>query len=302
MKIRKIKYLTVFVFFSIAVFFTGGCATMQENTMLSSAHNVYTEIQNNPDIHKYAPMELADARKAFEKARQGWEENHDPEEVSHLAYIAKQKALIAKEAAAMKEAENKLESASKERSMVLLSARASEAEKSLKQAEQARREAELARQEAEQAKLEALAKEEKAKKLEARIAELQAKQTQRGLVLTLGDVLFDTAKNDLKKGAYATIEELAEFLKEYPERRVLIEGHTDSVGGDQYNLGLSINRAEAARDALMEMGIDSARIQTKGYGKKFPVAGNDTPAGRQRNRRVEIIISDEKGVIKERAR
>ncbi len=302
MEIKRIKYLVVPVFFSIAAFLSGGCATMQENSMLLSAHDVYTEIQNNPDIHKYAPMELADAREAFEKAQKGWETKQDPEEVSHLAYVAKQKALIAKETAAMKKAERKRESASKERSIVLLSARASEAEESLKQAEQARREAELARQEAKQAKIEALAEEEKAKKLEARIADLQAEQTQRGLVLTLGDVLFDTAKSDLKKGAYATIEKLSEFLEEYPERKVLIEGHTDSVGGDQYNLGLSINRAEAVRDALMEMGIDSARIRTKGYGKKFPVASNDTPAGRQRNRRVEIIISDEKGAIKERAR
>lgn len=302
MEIKRIKYLVVPIFFSIAAFLSGGCATMQENSMLLSAHDVYTEIQNNPDIHKYAPMELADAREAFEKAQKGWETKQDPEEVSHLAYVAKQKALIAKETAVMKKAERKRESASKERSIVLLSARASEAEESLKQAEQARREAELARQEAKQAKIEALAEEEKAKKLEARIADLQAEQTQRGLVLTLGDVLFDTAKSDLKKGAYATIEKLSEFLEEYPERKVLIEGHTDSVGGDQYNLGLSINRAEAVRDVLMEMGIDSARIRTKGYGKKFPVASNDTPAGRQRNRRVEIIISDEKGAIKERAR
>ena len=131
---------------------------------------------------------------------------------------------------------------------------------------------------------------------------MQAKQTDRGLVLTLGDVLFDTGKIDLRPGSYAIIDKLATFLKKYLTRRVQVEGFTDSVGSENYNRGLSIHRAEAVRDALNGQGIELDRIQFLGYGEMYPVASNDTSDGRQLNRRVEIIISDDKGVIPERTR
>jgi outer membrane protein OmpA-like peptidoglycan-associated protein len=146
--------------------------------------------------------------------------------------------------------------------------------------------AQVARAEADQATA-------RADQLQQELADLQAEQTERGLVLTLGDVLFDTAEAQLKPGADATIRRLAEFLDVYPERRLLIEGHTDSRGSDTYNQDLSQRRADAVRTALMAAGVGEERVRALGLGEEYPVASNDTDAGRQENRRVEIIISTE---------
>lgn len=159
--------------------------------------------------------------------------------------------------------------------------------------EQARKEAEAKALEAEMARVkteEALAQK---KQLETELAELKAEQTERGAVLTLGDILFEVNKDRLMPGAMLTMDKLAAFLKKYSKRNVLVEGHTDSTGSATYNLGLSQRRADSARNALLERGITADRIVTKGYGEEFPVASNATPAGRQQNRRVEIIILEE---------
>jgi outer membrane protein OmpA-like peptidoglycan-associated protein len=157
-------------------------------------------------------------------------------------------------------------------------------------AEDKTREAQLAREQAEQA----LAR---AQELANRIAELEAEQTARGLVLTLSDVLFDVDKADLKPGAQRAIDELANFLNEYPERNVLIEGFTDNTGSDEYNMDLSSRRAASVKSALVTRGIGDSRVRTIGYGETFPKATNGTAAGRQQNRRVEVIISDKSGNI-----
>ena len=127
--------------------------------------------------------------------------------------------------------------------------------------------------------------------LQRELASLQAKQTERGLVLTLGDVLFETGKADLRPGALRNLYPLVTFLQKDPERRVLIEGHTDNVGSDAYNLDLSQRRADAVRDFLLQNGVNAAQMSTRGYGKASPVAPNNTAEGRQQNRRVELIIS-----------
>ncbi len=133
--------------------------------------------------------------------------------------------------------------------------------------------------------------------VQAQLDEMEAKKTERGMVITLGDVLFDTGKAQLKAGATRNVQKLADFMKQYPERRVQIEGFTDSVGQEEYNQVLSQQRADAVRAALTSMGVESARIDTQGYGETLPVASNDTKAGRQLNRRVEIVLSDEQGKI-----
>ncbi|MFH2043665.1 MAG: OmpA family protein [Pseudomonadota bacterium] len=170
--------------------------------------------------------------------------------------------------------------------------RLQEIEQARKIAEEQTNRLELAKQEAQAMALEAEQARKKAAELKAEIDELQAKQTDRGIVLTLGDVLFANNKANLQPGAMRTIDQLAEFLKKHTERMVTIEGHTDSRGSDTYNLGLSQRRADAVRDALVASGIEQARIQTIGKGEVYPVAGNDTSVGRQQNRRVEIIISN----------
>ena len=148
-------------------------------------------------------------------------------------------------------------------------------------------------QEVEAARAEAALARKMANKLERELAELNAKQTDRGIILTLGDVLFEFDKAELMSGGVRAVNKLAAFLQEYENRNLLIEGHTDSIGTPEYNLDLSRRRAEAVRSALMGKGVARDRIITKGYGKRYPVASNETEAGRQQNRRVEVIILDE---------
>jgi outer membrane protein OmpA-like peptidoglycan-associated protein len=140
----------------------------------------------------------------------------------------------------------------------------------------------------------ALATQESAR-LQAELDQLKAIPTPRGLVLTLGDVLFDTGRSELNPGAGRKLDQLAQFLAEHKERRVQIDGFTDSVGTDSYNEELSRRRADAVKSALLVRGIDSSRISTQGYGKAFPVANNTDSGGRQLNRRVEVVIGGDNG-------
>jgi len=132
----------------------------------------------------------------------------------------------------------------------------------------------------------------KSAELQAQIAALNAKTTERGLVVTLGDVLFDTAQSNLKASSSNHLANLAAFLKAYPERTVIIEGHTDSVGDEDYNFGLSQRRANSVQSYLAGQGIAASRITTAGKGESLPVADNGSASGRQQNRRVEVIITD----------
>ncbi len=270
--------------------------------------------QNDLEVSRNAPLELQAAREALQSAESSQAAGRSPAEVEHLAYLARQKARLAQEAAALQMAEKSLEALGTERNNVLLAAQAREAEYLKTEAEKARREAEAQRREAEEAmrlaqlraeeaelaRLEAVASEARTKKLEAEIVEMQATRTARGLVVTLGDALFDSGRAELKADSSSTLPKVAAFLREYPARRVRIEGFTDSVGAEDYNLGLSQQRAEAVGLALQALGVEGHRILARGYGEMYPVAGNDTPAGRQRNRRVEIIISEENAAIPEK--
>jgi outer membrane protein OmpA-like peptidoglycan-associated protein len=109
--------------------------------------------------------------------------------------------------------------------------------------------------------------------------------------------LFRTNKAKLESGGVRIVEKLADFLKQHMKYKVSIEGHTDSTASDGYNQELSERRAEAVQLALIAMGVGSERVMAQGYGESFPVANNGTAAGRRLNRRVEIILSDEKGNI-----
>ena len=113
----------------------------------------------------------------------------------------------------------------------------------------------------------------------------------------MGDVLFDTGKATLKPGAYATIERLATVLKEDTARKVLIEGHTDSVGSDEMNQSLSERRAASVQAALFERGVEASQISTVGKGETTPVASNDNAAGRQQNRRVELVFQEDRSKV-----
>lgn len=316
MKIQRKKSQVLLVGGALAMLLLNGCAASRENTLLASARENFTKVQADPGVNKYAPLELQEAKLALDKAENNSRAGADMAEVDHLAYLAKQKALLSAEVAAMKIADQKVEEAGSERNRVLLGARTREAEQAQKvaelaaqeataqrlSAEEAQKQAQLSSAAAEKARQDTAAAEARAVSLELQIVSLNAVQTERGLVLTLGDLFFDNGKSDLKNGAYPIIEKLVAFLQEYPSRTVEIEGFTDSVGSEEYNLGLSLHRAEAVRNALRVRNIAGERILSNGYGETFPVATNDTAEGRQLNRRVEIVISDEQGVIAQRVR
>jgi outer membrane protein OmpA-like peptidoglycan-associated protein len=172
-------------------------------------------------------------------------------------------------------------------------AKAKEAQAALLAAQQAKAEADAKAKEAEESRKQAEAAKAEAELLKKELSDLKAKETERGLVLTLGDVLFATGKAELNYNAMRNLDKLAEFLKKYPTRNILVEGHTDSRGSESMNLTLSQNRADSVRNALVSRGVDGTRITAKGYGKSQPVADNATESGRSQNRRVEIVILKE---------
>jgi len=314
----------------LAMAILAGCASVPENSLLNEARNDYSAAQNNPQVINLAPTELKQAGDALAKANNASDKKEDASVVTHLAYLAKQRVAIAQETARQKAAEIAVANAAAERSKIRLESRTVEASKARQSAAASKREAEVSQQEATTSQRQAEAAQQSAaasqrqaeasqreaatsqqqselsqqqardaemrtSQLETQLKELNAKQTERGLVITLGDVLFDTNKAQLRSGGSRSLQKLADFLKQYPQRKVRVEGYTDSTGSADYNLALSDRRANAVRTSLVDLGINNDRIATHGYGKESPVANNDTATGRQSNRRVEIILSDDSG-------
>jgi outer membrane protein OmpA-like peptidoglycan-associated protein len=172
-----------------------------------------------------------------------------------------------------------------------------QAQASLQQSQDAQQKADAAQRQADDSQRMTAEANARNSDLAAQLKDLNAKSTNRGLVVTMGDVLFDTDKAQLKTGGLRSVEKLGGVLRQNPQRKVVIEGFTDSTGSEALNAALSSRRAEAVRAALLEMGIGSDRISTHGYGESYPVANNDSAVGRQLNRRVEIVLSDDAGNV-----
>jgi len=261
-----------------------GCSSVPDKAvLLKDAQAAYNAAQANTVT---ASASLYDAEQALKKA----ESAQDTEEMRHLAYIAQRKAELAVALGERKAADVERENLTKQKSSVLLTSREREANQARLEAERRAREAELAlgKLQAEQAKNKAL---------QEQLTELEGKQTDRGLVLTLGDVLFETGKAELLSGALAQLDKLAVFLNQNP-RNVLVEGHTDSRGSAEFNMNLSQQRAESVRNALVTRGIASTRILARGFGESRPLASNTTQTGRQQNRRVELTILNDGEVLR----
>lgn len=286
----------------IAAALLAGCGTVP-NSSFNAAQSSYNSARANPMVTKLAPLELQDAGQTLNKAEVALTKD-DQEQVNQLSYIAQQKVAIAEEIAKRKQAEMEIANAGAMSNKVVLQARTAQVDAARQEASRAQAEAQqqalLAQQAARQhdaALAEAQSKNEAAQALiaeqDAQLAKLNAKKTERGMVVTLGDVLFNTNKAKLSAGGINNVQKLAEFLNKYPKRTVLIEGYTDSLGSSGYNQELSERRANAVKSALMGMGVNSNRISTRGMGEASPVAPNDTAAGRQMNRRVEIVFPEQ---------
>jgi outer membrane protein OmpA-like peptidoglycan-associated protein len=258
-----------------------GCAsTPQHSEDVVAARAAVEQARTDQRVLDFAPVQLKAAEQDLQKAESLLDDRKGDVLMSHYAYLATreaQTALAMGETGAMKK---QIESADAERDRVRLEAREREAD-------QANQKAEIAKSQTDE--------------MAQRLAELEAKQTDHGLVLTLQDVLFDTGRAELKAGASSTIINLASFMKDYPDRRVRIEGFTDSTGSSEFNQQLSENRALAVKDALVLAGVEANRVDVQGFGEANPVASNGTSEGRLLNRRVEILISDESGAIASRS-
>jgi outer membrane protein OmpA-like peptidoglycan-associated protein len=264
--------------------------TPDRNARLEDARGSYRYVQDDPQVTGLAALELKDAGDALAQAEDAWSQRKDPSKVDHLAYVAQQKIAIAQETARRKGAEASVSQSEAERAKIQLAGRTEEAEKARLEAAGAQQSAEASQQQAQNAEM-------RTRQLEGQLADLKAKKTERGMVVTLGDVVFDTNRASLKPGGVREVQKLAAILGENPQRKVAIEGFTDSTGSDERNQELSEQRANAVREALLQMGINPSRITTRGYGKSLPVASNATETGRQLNRRVEILLSDESGQL-----
>ena len=235
-----------------------GCTTPPLNGHLQQAHDQYSALQSKPQAHTLAALETKDAFNALNKADAVSNKDRRDPSIDQLAYLATQKIKLAEQTILGREAEAGLKNIATERTQVQLDVRT-----------------------------------QQLKSLQA----LKAKKTERGQVITFGDVLFDTGKAHLKHGSQHKLQQLADFLSDHPERKVRVEGFTDAVGSDALNQSLAEQRAASVGAALAQLGVDRRRIITAGYGKQYPIADNSSSHGRQLNRRVEVIVSNTAAVV-----
>lgn len=245
------------------------------NPNVTDAETAYQVAQADPLVASKGQVQLYEARKDLDQAKKAFNDDDDKEIVDHYAYLAKRRVEIARATATRSAAQQQVETLGEQRGDVVLGARTQEAN--------------MARERAAEAEL-------TAESLRNEIADLQAQETTRGLVITLNtDLMFDVDRSELKPGAMSEIQRIAEALNSAPNRLVRIEGHADSTGSEAHNLDLSKRRADAVAAALIADGVSASRITSQGFGDSMPVATNDTQAGRQQNRRVEIIVQQPHG-------
>jgi outer membrane protein OmpA-like peptidoglycan-associated protein len=272
-----------------------------------------TQLQSNPELATRAPVSMKEAEIAVRVAEQP---QADVEIGKYNVYMADRKVDIAVAQAETALAVDQRVGLAREQEKARLDARTHEADVAnsklasarveiadqksqaemnrLAAADAAQQAAVLAAQQSADAAAQLAAQQaaQQNAELQRQLDEMHAKMTDRGVVLTLGDVLFSSGRADLKVGATNNLDRLVAFLNNYPNRTVVIEGYTDNIGGDDYNLGLSQRRADSVKSYLTGQGIGSMRLTSTGKGLSNPIAGNDSASGRQQNRRVEVIISN----------
>lgn len=300
----------------------GACShTPMAPPELVEARAAVRTAETDPNVLSKAPVEIRKATESLNRANTLHAKGESLAEVSSAAHIATQQARTAMAVAQAKSNEDAIKGAEADRERARADVRTAEAQRARALASQAQAQAMNAEQRAAGAEQRAVGAEAQAATAQAlanaaqadanqakaeadalaqRLADLQAKQTERGVLVTLGDVLFEFNRAEIKPTAQASLTKLADFLKQYPGRRVLIEGHTDNVGSDAYNAELSRRRAESVAMQLEAMGVQAPRVTVVGYGKQYPVASNTTDTNRALNRRVEVYLSDNNEPVRPR--
>ncbi|MFB4393678.1 MULTISPECIES: OmpA family protein [unclassified Pseudomonas] len=246
-----------------------GCVSQRSESALDEANAAFQKVKDNSEVLRSAPRDVIRAGESLGRAERLAGYLGSGADVRHYAYLSQRYSEIAGEHARLAANQARLTKLEMERQRLQL----------------ALREAKLA------------SVQQQGKWVESQIAALASEQTDRGLVMTLGDVLFDTGQADLKNSASRTVLKLVQFLQLNPRRVVRIEGYTDSTGNPEDNLRLSRDRAQSVADMLVDLGINEKRIQVVGYGDQYPIEANASERGRAQNRRVEIVFSDEKGKL-----
>ena len=266
-----------------------GCATPQPSAELKSARNAYEDTKRAP-ASALVPDKVLEAEQALKKAEAAHREDAQSELEKHFSYLAERRALIARTQGDIAQAE-KDRIAAEERYVAELDARRKRAESTVAKtgSELEKERQALGRERA--ARLDAERKLNAALKSLEEIAKV--KEEARGMVITLsGAVLFASDKSELLPIAKERLDQVAVALQSTdPSQKIVVEGHTDSVGVDAYNQKLSEDRAKAVRDHLVSKGVEANRISYVGKGETVPTADNTTPEGRANNRRVEIVVS-----------
>jgi outer membrane protein OmpA-like peptidoglycan-associated protein len=323
------RFLAVII---VAVFLTACGSAPKKDLALEHVRAQLDELKSNEELAGYAPLALGEAERALRQAeaaagddtyrihliymadrriqiaravaqREQLEEEFDRLDDERNAMLVRASQLEAERA--------RLEA---EQARMMSQARAEDAQRAREETAQAQqrvaqsqRTAEQAREEADQAKAlaassataaefarrEADLAAEQADSLRRQLENLQLRQTESGVVVTLGDVLFESGQTQLRAEAHSSLVEVVDLLQSEPDKNIRIEGHTDSTGDAETNLEISERRANNVLKALVELGVDPARVTTAGMGEDFPIASNETEEGRGRNRRVDVILLDD---------
>jgi outer membrane protein OmpA-like peptidoglycan-associated protein len=281
---------------AVAATLFAGCASVPKQPAGSEQVRAkLTALQTEPALANRAPVAIKDAEAAVVVAETT---QKDLVLAAHRVYIADRKVDTARALAQTQFAEEERTALNDQSEKARLDSRTREADRAKTDALVARAEsaeqkiaANSARSDADAALLAANASQQQAAELQRQLEILQARPTDRGLVLTLGDTLFATGRAEIKSGATVNLDRLTAFLNEYPKRTAAIEGFTDNMGSEEMNQSLSERRADAVKRYLVGQGVGSERLTSSGRGENSPVADNESATGRQQNRRVEVVIS-----------
>lgn len=310
----------------------GACSTSpKKNLALEQLRAQLNELQSDKDLAVYAPVALGEAERAVRAAEASTGDDtqrihliYMADRRIQIARVVAQREQLQVEYRGLEDDRSKMlirasqleadrSRQEAERARMMSQATAEDAERARLMAEEASaREAasamtaQQAIEEADQAKALAASSEtaaqlarkeanlaaEQAQTLRQQLENLQLRQTESGVVVTLGDVLFETGQAELRSDSQTSLVEVVDLLQSEPSKSIRIEGHTDSVGDAATNLQLSEQRANSVLSALESLGVDPARITVVGMGEDFPIASNDTEEGRSKNRRVDVILLD----------
>lgn len=293
-----------------AALFITACSSDPTKLQATDARTRLDQLQADPQLASRAPAAIAEAVTAVRAAE---DYRKDDSHGAHLAVIAGRKVDIASAQAHSHLLEDQRKALSEDRDRARLDARTQEANSARSDAKSARSDAALARNDATQARTatatalgaaavarsdadaaraDADQARDETDDLQRLLAELNARPSERGMVVALGDVMFESGRSALRSGSAKNLAKLAAYLTANQDRSVWIEGHTDSVGSEASNQTLSQHRADSVRNYLIGQGANAGRLAASGKGEGSPIGDNATVAGREQNRRVEVIIAN----------